>query len=407
MTSVCPAASPGRDDRVSRHFDTMPHSSGASALLRAVNAAAPGGSPVVPGNRPLWLYGAGDLGKLARSHLDAVGQPIAGVVDRNAEAHANDPAWAGIPVHAPETVSKEVKAKTLLAISIVTSPYAPLHKVLNDQGWTTIVPVYDVAEAFRDRHPLSNGWFASQLSELELEEADLVLAAFADDASRAHYLRFAAWRLGRQEWDFAGAPVAPRERFFIPEIKAALRPDERFLDAGAHHGGVTARLLAETEGVFSTVWAVEPDEASRAALRSYVEGLPPQLRDRIHVVDAVLGARREPVRFHDGLGYASQIAVTGQVLRSSEPLDGLDLDVTFIKLHLEGAELAALIGARETLHRCRPLVALTVYHDAAGLIETPRWLMRNMPDYAIFMRTHAWCGTGAVLYALPKERLVP
>ncbi|MFG1480151.1 FkbM family methyltransferase [Xanthobacter sp. V4C-4] len=393
------------DAHVARRFHGLPDRATAVALLSEANARAPAGAPVVPGRRPLWLYGAGSLGKLAYAHLAAVGQPVAGVIDRNAAACAADPAWAGVPVLAPEAVPEAVRAQALCAVAIVTLPYAPLEAALNQAGWAHCVPVYDVTEAFRDQHPLGNGWFAAPLGADALEAAGRVLAGFADAQSRAHYLRFAAWRLARQEWEFSGAPVEPATRFFIPEVSRALGHAERFLDAGAHHGTVVARLLEITRGAISTVWAVEPDAESRAVLNAYVGGLDLDLRARIQVLDAVLGARAEAVRFHEGLGYASQIAPTGRTLRASVPLDALTLDPSFVKLHLEGGERDALAGARQTLLRHRPIIAATVYHDAAGLIETPAWLMSELPDYSVLMRTHGWCGTGAVLYAIPTERV--
>ncbi len=393
------------DAPVARTFAASPDAAAALEMLRQVNARAPAGRPVQPGGRPLVLYGAGDLGRMAKAHLDLVGQPVAAVLDANAAAYQDDPRWAGGPVLAPDAVPETMKRGALMAIAIVTLPYVPLHQELVRQGWASCAPFYDVAESFTAQHPLHNGWFAIPMDAEQLASAGGVMAGFADDASRGHYLRFAAWRLGRQEWDFADAPVVAADRFFIPEITAALRADERFLDAGAYHGSVTARLLELTEGAVSTVWAMEPDAASRAVLQAYVDGLDLNLRARVNVLDALIGARTELVRFHDGLGYASQIAPTGRTLRACAPLDALGLDPTFIKLHLEGGELAALKGARETLRRRRPLLAATVYHDAAGLIETPQWLMANLPDYAFLMRTHNWCGTGAVLYAIPKERM--
>lgn len=389
---------------VARQFDLLPTVGAAQELLRVANARAPAGVPALPGPRPLWLYGAGESGKRARRHLAAVGESIAGVIDADAAAYEKDPEWAGIPICTPDGVPEAMRATALIAVATGDSPYVPLEGDLIAAGWLNCVPFDDVAEAFRDRHPESDGWFAAPFSGEELALADEVLAGFADADSRAHYLRFAAWRLARQEWDFAAAPVTPQDRFFIPEIAAVLRQDERFLDAGAHHGTVTARLLAETSGAISIVWAVEPDAANRAVLQVYVDGLALDLRARIQVLDAVIGARAEAAHFHDGLGEASQVSLTGRRLRASIPLDGLGLDPTFVKLHLEGGELGALQGARETLRRRRPMLALTVYHDAAGLIETPHWLMRNLPDYAVLMRTHSWCGTGAVLYAIPKER---
>jgi hypothetical protein len=69
--------------------------------------------------------------------------------------------------------------------------------------------------------------------------------------------------------------------------------------------------------------------------------------------------------------------------------------------------LAALKGARETLVNRRPLVTVTVYHNADGLFKTARWLMQNLNDYRFLFRIHAWCGTGAVIYAIPNERRAP
>lgn len=393
------------DAPVARTFETSPDAASGLEMLAVINARAPAGSPVQPRGRALVLYGAGALGRMAKAHLDLVGQPIAAVLDVHAAAYQEDPHWAGVPVLAPDAAPDALKHNALMAIAIVSLPYVPLHQDLVRQGWGTCVPFHDVAESFTAQHPLHDGWFAAPLTAEQMVSAGGVMAGFADDASRGHYLRFAAWRLGRQEWDFADAPVVAADRFFIPQITAALRPDERFLDAGAHHGHVTARLLALTEGAVSTVWAMEPDAASRAVLQSYVDGLDLNLRARVNVLDAVIGARTELVRFHDGLGQASQIASTGRTLRACAQIDALGLDPTFIKLNLEGGELAALQGARETLRRRRPLLAATVSHDAAGLIETPQWLMANLPDYAFLMRTHAWCGTGAVLYAIPKERM--
>jgi hypothetical protein len=77
---------------------------------------------------------------------------------------------------------------------------------------------------------------------------------------------------------------------------------------------------------------------------------------------------------------------------------------SFVKLHLEGAELAALKGARQTLLANPPIIAATVYHNADGMWRTPLWLMETLPDYRFLFRAHSWCGTGAVVYAIPNAR---
>jgi hypothetical protein len=47
---------------------------------------------------------------------------------------------------------------------------------------------------------------------------------------------------------------------------------------------------------------------------------------------------------------------------------------------------------------------VTVYHNADGIWKTPAWLMETLPGYRFLFRAHSWCGTGAVIYALPEEK---
>ena len=324
------------------------------------------------------------------------------VIDRNARELANDPEWAGARVMHPADVSATAKSRVRLVVSVATSPYVPLERSLFDLGFEHIVPFYDLAESFRHQHPLSNGWFAAPLTANDRENTAKVLDRWDDDTSRAHHLQFLAWRRLREEWTFTGAPMPECGRFFIPEIVSVLHRKEILLDAGAHHGSVTQRFIEQTNGKFRQVIAIEPDPWSRARLKN---ALRPWLEDgRLSILNCALAAAEGEARFHDGLGYASQLSETGEIRITVRPLDALGLAPTFIKLHLEGGELAALKGARQTLLAKRPLIAATVYHNADGIWRTPLWLMETLPDYRFLFRVHSWCGTGAVLYAIPNER---
>ena len=195
-------------------------------------------------------------------------------------------------------------------------------------------------------------------------------------------------------------------RFFIPEVTGVLHDNEIFLDAGAHHGGVTENLLAQTKGAFRQIVAVEPDPLNRAALEDRLQRrLPDDPRVTVH--DCALAEGEGEALFYDGADYASQLSQIGRLSVRTRPLDALGLSPTFVKLHLEGGELAALQGARATLLAHRPIIAATVYHNADGIWKTPLWLMQTLPDYRFLFRAHSWCGTGAVVYAIPKERCAP
>lgn len=391
-----------RPPHKARSFPDLPDAERAATLLAELATAPCAFSPASP-DPPLALYGAGNLGLLAREFLAAVGRDFRTVIDRNARQAAQEPCWSGASLIHPDGVPAAAKRDLRLAVCVVTSPYVPIERSLLDLGFEDVVPFYDLAENFRDRHPLSNGWFASPLGAPDREKTAEVLALWDDDVSRAHHLQFLAWRRLREEWTFEAAPIPACSRFFIPEVVGALRGDECLLDGGAHHGSVIEAFVKQTKGWFRKIAAIEPDPSNRAVLSDRLQSWLPD-DSRVTVYDCVLANSEDTALFHEGLGYASQLSPTGRMRVVTRPLDALGLSPTFLKLHLEGAELPALKGARETLLSSRPIVAATVYHNADGIWKTPLWLMQTLPDYRFLFRAHSWCGTGAVVYAIPDER---
>ncbi|MGV3550820.1 FkbM family methyltransferase [Rhizobium sp.] len=386
---------------VARHFPDMPDAAAARVLFGDI-AAARADLHAFRTDAPIALYGAGNLGRMASEFLQAVGRSYDFVVDRNAASLRNDPYWWAHKVIGLEEVPDAVKRSHVVLVTVATAAYAPVEQALRAAGFVHIAPFYDFAEGFRDVHPLSNGWFARPFSDLDLRMTQRALDGFSDDISRAHHLQFLAWRRLRQEWTFDGAPVTGGDRFFIPEVMATLGDDEIFIDAGAHHGSVIEAFSERMNGRFRRIVAVEPDAANRTQLKAFVETTMAG-DGRITIFDCALGSEAGQARFHAGLGYASQIAPSGKETVRVEMLDALG-PASFVKLHLEGGELAALKGARELFRRDRPVIAATVYHNDDGIWRTPLWLMETLVDYRFLFRLHSWCGTGAVVYAVPQER---
>ena len=397
-SSVRESALPHR----ARAIEGLPGSGEVATLLTELATDTCAYAPVAV-DRPFAIYGAGKMGVLARDYFMTLGHEPVMVIDRDAKRHARDPVWAGARLVDPETAARSAHKGLRLAHCVVTAPYAPIEHSLLRLGFTDIVPFYDISESYRDRHPLSNGWFAGHLTALDRQMAADVMSRWDDDVSRAHHIQFLAWRRLRQEWEFAAAPITGNDRFFIPEVTSVLHGEESFLDAGAHHGVVLKAFVEQTNGAFREITAIEPDPHNRARLEDNLRSWLPG-DDRVRVHDCALAEAEGQAVFHDGLDYASQLSPTGRRNLTTKPLDALGLSPTFVKLHLEGGELPALQGARDTLLANRPIIAATVYHNADGIWKTPHWLMATLPDYRFMFRIHSWCGTGAVVYAIPASR---
>jgi FkbM family methyltransferase len=226
-----------------------------------------------------------------------------------------------------------------------------------------------------------------------------VFFSLADDASRAHYVQFLAWRKLRVELLFSGLEINNNNRFFIPEVLEALREDEIFIDCGAHHGSVTEKFLKFVSNKYKAIIAIEPDNINFETLKTKLEGSP-----NINLMKCALGDRNGQGKFYQGFDFASKLSDVGNDMVKIITLDSLNISGTFIKMHLEGGDLKALIGAIKTVQQYRPIVAVTIYHNADGVWETPFFLMNNTSNYQYYMRLHSWGGTGAVFYAIPEEK---
>jgi FkbM family methyltransferase len=74
--------------------------------------------------------------------------------------------------------------------------------------------------------------------------------------------------------------------------------------------------------------------------------------------------------------------------------------VDFIKLDVEGAEEFVLRGARETLRRCRPRLALAVYHGPDQIRDVPKALKEIEPSYRLYLDHFTLFRQETVLFAV-------
>jgi hypothetical protein len=70
-------------------------------------------------------------------------------------------------------------------------------------------------------------------------------------------------------------------------------------------------------------------------------------------------------------------------------------------MDIEGAELAALEGARETLVRHRPKLAIALYHSLDDFVQIPRFLSDLSLNYTYYLDHTTIHHEETVLFAAP------
>jgi hypothetical protein len=72
-------------------------------------------------------------------------------------------------------------------------------------------------------------------------------------------------------------------------------------------------------------------------------------------------------------------------------------------MDIEGAELAALQGAEESIRKYRPKLAISLYHAPEDFDSIPRYLTGLHLDYAFYLGHHTIYQNETVLYCVPKR----
>ncbi len=349
-------------------------------------------------SKPVMLYGAGNLGKMAKDFFDFFKIPILEVIDIYADKHRVDEFWKDAKITDPSDISKQDK-ENLLVVCIVNSPFVPLRDKLTKEGWKNVVHFYDVSQAYNNSHPLNNGWVLKKPQKEDKTRIEKIFLSLADDLSRAHYLQFLAWRKLRLELHTTDATLNTANRFFIPQVASVLHKHEVFVDCGAYNGAVVIKFLKLVGNKYRQIYAIEPDPKNFDILKKNVTSLP-----KIKTIKAALSKKSSRENFYSGFNLASRLDPAGNSKVKTFTLDKLNIPATYIKMHLEGGELEALMGSEKTIKKFRPILAVTIYHNELGVSKIPWYQMKIAKDYDFYMRLHSWCGTGAVLYAIPKER---
>ncbi len=181
--------------------------------------------------------------------------------------------------------------------------------------------------------------------------------------------------------------------------------EEIFVDCGAFEGDTVEQYVDVKKAVFKEIYAFEPDQRNWEAMQKRIGVLTQKwnlAQSRIHLLKGAAGKQDGSMRLfgnidqeavkvrEDGEGETVPVYALDSVLK--------DKNIGFIKADIEGCEMDMIEGAAGCIRRCRPLLAICIYHQSSDLYKIPAAIKELNSDYKMEIVHYGDLYTDTILY---------
>jgi len=188
------------------------------------------------------------------------------------------------------------------------------------------------------------------------------------------------------------------EQYFSPKF-ITYDNEEIFVDAGCLDLNTSLSLKNHCNRL-KKIYAFEPDP------ENYQNCL--KCKDKKGLEEAVIlpfatWGSQTTLHFDARGNGGSLVCNSGTIEIPAMPIDEIvdpDDRITFIKMDVEGAELESLRGAKKTICKFKPKLAICLYHKPEDIVTIPQYVKELVPEYKLYMRHHSTGPSDTVLYAV-------
>ncbi len=343
---------------------------------------------------PLTVVGAAPEGARLLDLCAAHGQTVLAVCDGDPAKHGTD--FHG---HVVKPISDALTSGPLTKVIVASHKPLAAVKSLRAMGARAVAPFALLQVLYPESYPphmFYAGWL-EDLSANRARYAELRERLSHDRGSVRALEAIIGFRLTLDVTLLE--PVLGGEAFLSRDL-VTFDPDGTYVDGGAFDGDTIHKYLDAASGRVGRAIAFEPDPSTFDRLKRNFAG-----DRRIEPIKAGLYDRTDVLRFVNDGSRAALISGTGDievpVVSLDEVLSGSRVD--YIKLNIEGAELAALEGARQSIARYHPTLAISAYHAPDHLWRVPELILSIDLGYTLYLRQHDGGAVETVVYAIPQS----
>ena len=172
--------------------------------------------------------------------------------------------------------------------------------------------------------------------------------------------------------------------------------NEVFVDGGVYNGWTSGGFARWTNNDYEAIYGFEANPSCIERCKNYyIENL-----HDAQIIERGMWSEKTQLHFQGGYSGAARVSDDGEVIVEVDTIDNVleGNRVSFIKMDIEGAEYHALLGAKKTIMKHRPRMALSLYHNPWDVIEIPSLILKYDDSYRFAVRQYRAAGGETVLY---------
>lgn len=269
-------------------------------------------------------------------------------------------------------------------------------------GYENIITYAELIDLFDGE--IKGKFYLNSRKEFLKCEKDIIKVydLFKDKKSQELYGSIVKFRLSKNYNNLMQKDLL-EEQYFAKDIENLYGLKKiRFIDCGAFDGDTIEQVYNNFDEVEAYV-AFEPNLKNYERLLRKIEKiqLNKVIKNFLAIPCAVYSSSTQ-LRFNVDSDAGSTISSDGteyvQCISIDESIR--NFNPTFIKMDIEGAEYDALLGAKSTIEKYKPNLAISLYHTPQDIYRIPLLLESWNLNYKYYLRMYGYSGYDLVLYAV-------
>lgn len=316
-------------------------------------------------NKPIVLYGMGNGAEKILNRFDVLGIKCRGVFA--SDEFVRDKTFRGFKIKKYSEIKQEFGEVIVIVAfgTFLDNVIENIKSIANEQElYAPDVPVY------------GDTVFDYEFFKSNEKRIRAVYNRLADEQSKKVMLNTVKYKLtGRIEYLF-DCETEPYEADKILNLGNG----ERYLDLGAYNGDTVVSFL-KTVKDYESIVALEPDIKNYKKLINNVGNAK-----NIKCINSAVGEKKGTELFSMKKGRNSHLGEGTEI--TVETVDSLSEKnpFTYIKMDVEGNELATISGGENTIKRNKPKMSVSAYHKSEDLFLLPEKVLELNNDYKIYLR---------------------